>query len=54
MIKNSRKLSKQIVSFLTNVDVPADGNVLAPILQIVNIILQVCLNPDEILIACPL
>ena len=38
----------------TNVDIPADGNVLAPILQIVNNILQVSLNPDEISIAHPL
>ena len=38
----------------TNIDIPADGNVLAPILQIVNNILQVSLNPDEISIAHPL
>ena len=35
----------------TNIDIPADGNVLASILQIVNNILQVSLNPDEISIA---
>ena len=34
-----------------NIDIPADGNVLAPILQLVNNILQVSLNPDEISIA---
>ena len=38
----------------TNIDIPADGNVLAPILQIVNNILQVSLTPDEISIAHPL
>ena len=38
----------------TNIDIPADGKVLAPILQIVNNILQVSLNPDEISIAHPL
>ena len=38
----------------TNIDIPADGNVLAPILQIVNNNLQVSLNPDEISIAHPL
>ena len=38
----------------TNIDIPADSNVLAPILQIVNNILQVSLNPDEISIAHPL
>ena len=38
----------------TNIDIPADGNVLAPILQILNNILQVSLNPDEISIAHPL
>ena len=38
----------------TNIDIPADGNVLAPILQIENNILQVSLNPDEISIAHPL
>ena len=31
----------------TNIDIPADGNVLAPILQIVNNNLQVILNPTK-------
>ena len=38
----------------TNIDIPADGNVLAPILQIVDNNLLVTLNPDEILVAHPL
>ena len=38
----------------TNIDIPADGNVLAQILQIVNNNLQVSLNPDEISTAHPL
>ena len=38
----------------TSHDIPADGNVLAPILQIVNNILQVSLNPDEISIGQPI
>ena len=32
----------------TNIDIPADGNVLAPILQLANNNLQVSLNPDKI------
>ena len=35
----------------TNIDIPADGNVLAPILQIVDNNLLVTLNPDKILVA---
>ena len=38
----------------TNLDIPADGNVLARILQIVNNNLQVSLKPDEISIANPI
>ena len=38
----------------TKIDIPAHGNVLAPILQIVNNNLEVILNPDEISIANPL
>ena len=38
----------------TKIDIPAHGNVLAPILQIVNNNLAVILNPDEISIANPL